>query len=86
MGRQNCHPRRRIGITGEEGTPWGVCQDHLNPELGGQRWELEALSQPVDPVGSADLGGPLYPHAHHSNPVKEHANIFCNGALLARQR
>ena len=54
MGRQNCHPRRRIGITGG-GPPGGGCQDHLNPKLGGQRGEPEALSQPVDPGGVGGL-------------------------------
>ena len=58
LGRQNCHPRRRIGITGG-GPPGGPppLQHHLNPKLGGQRGEPEALSQPVDPGG---VGG--YPN------------------------
>ena len=30
-------------------------QDHLNPKLGGQRGEPEALSQPVDPSGVGGL-------------------------------
>ena len=31
-------------------------QDHLNPKLGGQRGEPEALSQPVDPGGVGGFG------------------------------
>ena len=42
---------------GRGGPPGGDCQDHLNPKLGGQRGEPEALSQPVDPGGVGGFKG-----------------------------
>ena len=40
-------------LRGGAGSPGGPppLQHHLNPKLGGQRGEPEALSQPVDPGG-----------------------------------